>query len=173
MPLIVGTDNGTIPRQIVGAELKIILQNASTYLDFLDKETCNKIQQIFEFRIPYYVGPLNPAHRFDKDNGRYAWVVRKEHGKVYPWNIQEKVDLEKSAEVFIERMTRNCSELTGEKALPKQSLLYAEFMMLNIVNAINIKGVRLDNKTRQGLIEDLFRNSNAPKGLHASAFENG
>ena len=163
MPLIVGTDNGTIPRQIVGAELKIILQNASTYLDFLDKETCNKIQQIFEFRIPYYVGPLNPAHRFDKDNGRYAWVVRKEHGKVYPWNIQEKVDLEKSAEVFIERMTRNCSELTGEKALPKQSLLYAEFMMLNIVNAINIKGVRLDNKTRQGLIEDLFRNSNAPK----------
>ncbi len=163
LPLIVGTDNGTIPRQIVGAELKIILQNASSYLDFLDKETCDKIQQIFEFRIPYYVGPLNPAHRFDKDDGRNAWVVRKEHGKVYPWNIREKVDLEKSAEVFIERMTRNCSEITGEKALPKQSLLYAEFMMLNIVNAININGVRLDNKTRQRLIEDLFRKPNAPK----------
>ncbi len=163
LPLIVGTDNGTIPRQVVGAELKLIMQKASTYLDFLDEETCNKIQQVFEFRIPYFVGPLNPSHRFDKDEGRYAWVVRKEQGKVYPWNIREKVDLEKSAEVFIERMTRNCTELTGEKALPKQSLLYTEFMMLNIVNAININGVRLDNKTRQGLIEHLFRNPNAPK----------
>ncbi|MGI6617079.1 MAG: type II CRISPR RNA-guided endonuclease Cas9 [Saccharofermentanales bacterium] len=163
LPLIVGTDNGTIPRQIVGAELRIILKNTSRYLKFLDKEVCDKIQQVFEFRVPYYVGPLNPAHRFDKDEGRYAWVVRKERGKVYPWNIREKVDLEKSAEIFIERMTRDCSCLSGEKAMPKQSLLYTEYMMLNIVNAINIKGVRLDNNTRQQLIQDLFMDSEAPR----------
>lgn len=163
LPLIVGTDNGTIPRQIVGAELRIILKNTSRYLKFLDKDVCDKIQQVFEFRVPYYIGPLNPAHRFDKDEGRYAWVVRKERGKVYPWNIREKVDLEKSAEIFIERMTRDCSYLSGEKAMPKQSLLYAEYMMLNIVNAINIKGVRLDNNTRQQLIQDLFMDSEAPR----------
>lgn len=163
LPLIVGTDNGAIPRQIVGAELNIILQNARKYLQFLDEDTCEKIKQVFEFRIPYYVGPLNPAHRFDRENGRYAWVVRKNHGKVYPWNIREKVDLEMSAEIFIERMTRNCSYLKDEKALPKQSLLYAEFMMLNIVNAINIRGERLDNKTRQRLIQNLFMSPEAPK----------
>lgn len=159
LPILVGTDNGTIPRQVVSTELKLILRNASKYLDFLDEDACNKLLQMFEFRIPYYVGPLNPAHRFDKEGGKYAWVVRKESGHVYPWNFHEKVDEERSAEIFIERMTRGCSYLKGEKALPKQSPLYAEFMLRNIVNAININGRRLDNELRGELIEDLFLNN--------------
>jgi len=163
LPLIVGTDNSAIPRQVVCAELKLILHNAKNYLCFLDDNLCKKIEQLFEFRIPYYVGPLNPAHRFDKEHGRFAWVVRKNPGKVYPWNIDEKIDIEKSAEIFIQKMTRDCSYLNSEKALPKQSLLYSEYMLLNIVNAININGTRLDYDTRKRLLQDLFYNPNAAK----------
>lgn len=163
MPLQVGKDNSTIPHQIIRSELEQILRNASSYLPFLDKDTCEKISQIFAFRIPYYVGPLNDAHHLTKPNGKYAWVKRKEKGRVYPWNFSEMIDIEKSAEIFIEKMTRNCSYLRCEKALPKQSLLYAEFMLLNSVNALEINNQRLDLSTRDRLIHDLFKELGAPR----------
>jgi CRISPR-associated endonuclease Csn1 len=65
MPKIVVKDNGVIPMQVNRSELKAILKNASTYLEFLNNKDENgisvsdKIVKIFEFRIPYYVGPLN------------------------------------------------------------------------------------------------------------------
>lgn len=163
LPLQVGKDNSTVPHQIIRSELEQILENASDYLSFLDKETCEKLSQVFAFRIPYYVGPLNDAHGIDKSDGKYAWVKRKEQGRVYPWNFSEKIDIEKSAERFIERMTRDCSYLHGEKALPKQSLLYAEFLLLNSVNAIEIDNQRLDLNTRDRLIQDLFKDPQAPR----------
>ena len=63
------------------------------------------------FRIPFYVGPLNNAHQKEG----YAWVVRREKGKVYPWNFEQKVDLEKSAEEFILRATNKCTYLKKEE----------------------------------------------------------
>lgn len=62
MPKIVVKDNGVIPMQVNRSELKAILKNASTYLEFLNNKDENgisvsdKIVKIFEFRIPYYVG---------------------------------------------------------------------------------------------------------------------
>ncbi|HJA11499.1 MAG TPA: type II CRISPR RNA-guided endonuclease Cas9, partial [Candidatus Mediterraneibacter merdipullorum] len=65
LPLQVTKDNGVIPYQINEMELKKILENAQKYLPFLNQtdekgmSVKDKIVSIFEFRVPYYVGPLN------------------------------------------------------------------------------------------------------------------
>ena len=88
-----------------------------TYLPFLKQRddkgisVSEKILKIFEFRIPYYVGPLSDRHM---ENGANAWIVRKEAGRIYPWNYEEKIDLEKSNEAFIRRMTNKCTYLLGK-----------------------------------------------------------
>lgn len=126
-------ENSVIPYQLHAKELKKILQNAESYLPFLKekdetgKSVSEKIMLLLTFRIPYYVGPLNNTH----DN---AWVVRKQRGKVTPWNFQDKVDEEESAKKFIEKMTSQCTYLKNENVLPMSSLLYEKFMVLNEIN---------------------------------------
>ena len=51
-------DNSVIPYQIHLYELNAILKNLEDKVPLL-KENGEKIQKIFTFRIPYYVGPLN------------------------------------------------------------------------------------------------------------------
>ena len=55
-------------------------------------------------------------------------------GKIYPWNFENVIDVEQSAENFIRRMTNKCTYLIGEDVLPKDSLLYSKFMVLNELN---------------------------------------
>ena len=63
--------------------------------------------------------------------------------KIYPWNFTEIVNLEESAEKFITNMTAKCTYLVGEDVLPKESLLYSEFMVRNAINNITVDGERL------------------------------
>ena len=70
-----------------------------------------KIISIAKFRIPYYVGPLSRRH---KEEGSNSWMIRKEEGRIYPWNFGDKVDVEQSNKEFIERMTNKCTYLIGE-----------------------------------------------------------
>ena len=79
-----------------------------------------KLIKMLEFRIPYYVGPLNIHHNID--NGGFSWAVRKQAGRVTPWNFEEKIDREKSAAAFIKNLTNKCTYLFGEDVLPKSSL---------------------------------------------------
>ena len=44
------------------------------------------------------------------------------------------VDLEASAEQFIRRMTNKCTYLPSEDVLPKYSLLYSKYEVLNELN---------------------------------------
>lgn len=101
-----------------------------------------KLLSIFEFRIPYYVGPLCSA-------SKYAWLKRKAEGKIYPWNFEEKVDLDQSEKAFINRMTNNCSYLPGETVLPQNSLLYCKFTVLNEINNIKINGIPISVECKQ------------------------
>ena len=41
------------------------------------------------FQIPYYVGPLGQEYKDKK--GYNVWAERKEPGKIYPWNFEEKI----------------------------------------------------------------------------------
>lgn len=155
-PKQVEGDNRVIPYQLYYYELKKILENASGYLGFLNEADADgyinkdKILSIMEFRIPYFVGPLR------KDNSEFGWIERKSEGEIYPWNFDEKVDLDKSEQAFIERMINTCTYLPDEKVLPKNSLLYQKFNVLNEINNIKINNTSIPVEHKQGIFE-LFK----------------
>lgn len=157
LPLQVTKDNGVIPYQVNEIELKKILENAQTYLPFLNRKdedgmsVKEKIICIFEFRVPYYVGPLNT------NENKNAWAVRREKGVIKPWNIREKIDFNQSGERFIRRMTNKCTYLVGKDVLPKNSLLYSEYMVWNEINNIKLGAERLDIVLKQAMFDTLFK----------------
>lgn len=135
------SDNGSIPYQLHLEEMRAIIENQGKYYPFLLEEQ-EKIESLVTFRIPYYVGPLttkNARRVHDDPNGdmRFAWSVRlpgKENTPVLPWNWEEVIDKDKSAETFIRRMTGTCTYLQGEPVLPRCSLLYEKYCVLNELN---------------------------------------
>lgn len=153
LPKQVSKDNGVIPYQLHLVELQRILEKAGEYLPFL-KEQYDKILQILTFRIPYYVGPLN-GPKTGKNS--FSWAIRKSDEKIYPWNFDEVIDKEKSAEEFILRMTNKCTYLYGEDVLPKDSLLYSKFMVLNELNNLCIDDEKISVELKQELYEKLFK----------------
>lgn len=154
-------DNGVIPYQIQKKELEDILNNASKYLDFLNKEDENgmtvqeKVVSILTYRIPYYVGPINGAHKQEDGKGFY-WAEKLSNEKVRPWNFEEVIDLEKSAEKFIKRMTNKCTYLLGADVIPKNSLLYSKYMVLNELNNLRIDNEKVSVGLKQEIFNDLF-----------------
>lgn len=156
LPLQVSKDNGVIPYQVHGMELKKILSNAEKYLPFLGDadedgiQISEKIIKLFEFRIPYYVGPLGAV-------GEHRWMIRKKDGVITPWNFDEMVDVDKSAEKFIRKMTNKCTYLLGKDVLPKNSLLYSEFMVWNELNNVKIDDKKLPIDMKQSLFDNLFK----------------
>ncbi|MDU6127769.1 MAG: type II CRISPR RNA-guided endonuclease Cas9, partial [Veillonella sp.] len=107
LPLQRIKDNGVIPYQLHLAELKAILKTCGPKFPFLNEvadgySVAEKLIKMLEFRIPYYVGPLNTYHNVDK--GGFAWAVRKASGRVTPWNFDDKIDREKSAAAFIKNL---------------------------------------------------------------------
>lgn len=156
LPKQLTSENGIIPNQIHLKELNAILKNAEKYLPFLGErdETglsiSEKISQLFAFQIPYFVGPLKNT----KTN--HAWVVRKSQGMVYPWNLEEMVDMKATTKAFIENLVGTCTYLRGEKVLPKASLLYEKFQVLNELNLLRIAGERLTAEQKQELYNTLF-----------------
>lgn len=164
LPLLRVKDNAVIPHQIHQKELEVILEKACKKYKFLNDvsegvSVKDKIIQLFTFRIPYYVGPLNPHSGetvADRKQGT-GWVVRKQRGKVYPWNFADMVDVKASAEAFITNLTNKCTYLIGEDVLPKRSLLYSEFMLLNELNMIKYDGHELPVAIKQLYIEQVFK----------------
>ena len=160
-PKQVTTDNRVIPYQLYYAELKKILENASKYLPFLNERdsygtVADKILSIMEFRVPYYVGPL-----VDAKKSRFAWMIRKNEGKIYPWNFSEMIDEEASENEFIRNMTCKCTYMAGEDVLPKYSLLYSKFNVLNEINNIKVNGEPISVEIKQRLYQDKFVSSRA------------
>lgn len=157
LPKSVSKENGVIPYQLHLQELKIILSKAEAYLPFLKVKdqygtVSDKIISLFTFRIPYYVGPIN-------EHAGSCWVVKKDkQGKVYPWNFTEKIDIEKSAEGFIRNLTNKCTYLIGEDVLPKNSLLYSEFTVLNELNNVRIGETmqKLPLSLKEKVMDNLF-----------------
>lgn len=158
LPKQVTKDNGVIPYQIHLYELDKIIDNLSDRVEVL-KQNGDKIRSIFTFRIPYYVGPLNGIK---KDNVSTNWMIRRkgaENQKIYPWNFEEVVDIEESAERFIRRMTNKCTYLIHEDVLPKYSLLYSKFTVLNELNNVRLNGELLSVELKQSIYSGLFQRS--------------
>lgn len=153
LPKLVSKENSVIPYQIHFYELNRILEHLQDRIPLLKKEG-EKIRGIFTFRIPYYVGPLNGIHQNGKDTN---WASRKKSGKIYPWNFSEMIDEEASAENFIRRMTNKCTYLSKEDVLPKNSLLYSKFMVLNELNNLRLDGEPVSVELKQSIYQDVFQ----------------
>ena len=158
MPKIVSKDNAVIPMQVNKSELMAILNNAAVYLPFLNrkddtgKTVSDKIMDIFSFRVPYYVGPLNK-------HSKNAWIERTNE-KIYPWNFKAVVDTDKSAEKFIENLTSKCTYIYSADVLPKNSLLYSSFAVLNELNNLKIDGREIPVDLKQKIYSELFGKHN-------------
>lgn len=145
------TDNRLIPNQLYATELKAILDNAAQYYDFLNEKdesgltVSERILSVFTFTMPYFVGPTSEY------NSR-GWAVRKEAGTVMPWNLEAKVNIKESVKNFIENMVGKCTYLSGERVLPKASLLYEKYAVLNEVNNIRIDGEKLPVEVKQEIV---------------------
>ena len=158
LPKQVVKDNGVIPYQVHKTELVKILENAQKNYPILGTKgndnlsIADKVLKIFEFRIPYYVGPLNDAHLGTGN----CWIVKNKQEKIYPWNFEDVVDIELSAEKFITRMTSKCTYIIGADVIPKNSLLYSEFMVLNELNNVRIGQDKISQDVKIRIYNDLF-----------------
>lgn len=168
LPKILNSDNGVFPHQINGYELDIILKNLCIYYPEFGKKAddgyspAEKIKSIFTFKIPYYVGPLNATHS-------NAWLVRKSKEKITPWNFNEVVDKTASNENFIRRMTNKCSYLHNQDVLPKGSMYYQAFDVLNQINKLTIGGAPISVELKQEIFKNLYLNN---KKVSAKNIEN-
>lgn len=162
LPKPISADNTVIPYQLHLKELEVILVNALKHYDFLNQAdgsgltVKDKIIKLFTFRIPFYVGPLNDAH---KNKGGNCWIVKRpglDGISIRPWNFEEIVDKKACRDEFITRMTNKCTYLIGEKVLPKNSLLYSEYMVLNELNNLIVGGSKIKPEIKQKLFTDLY-----------------
>ncbi|MGL5258445.1 MAG: type II CRISPR RNA-guided endonuclease Cas9 [Proteocatella sp.] len=163
LPKQINKNNGIIPYQMHLEELEIILENVSKVYPFFNEKddsgytNAEKIKKLLTFRIPYFVGPLNTAHQNTSNISKgNSWIVRNPNVKITPWNFEKVVDQEASAERFIRRMTNKCTYLVGEDVLPKDSLLYSEYMVLNELNNLKINGERISVELKKQLYDELF-----------------
>ncbi|MGB4595578.1 MAG: type II CRISPR RNA-guided endonuclease Cas9 [Anaerolineaceae bacterium] len=167
-------DNSLIPNQLQMLELQAIFDNAERYLPFLTQPGAEgltireMIESLVSFRIPYFVGPLNPAHRVDRNNpngSHHAWITKLSPEPVRPWNFSRVVDQTRSAMDFIANLTNKCSHLIGEDVLPKSSPTYSRYAILNLINVIAINGERLKPALKQKLFNDFFLTPNRREKL--------
>lgn len=150
--------NGVIPNQIHLAELRAIIHRQKAHYPFLSKIE-NKIEQLFRFKIPYYIGPLA------KDNSDFAWLIRNKNEPITPWNMDKIVDREASAIKFIEKMTNNDTYLPDQKVLPKRSLLYQKYTIFNELTKVIYTDDRglthnFSSEEKTDIFNDLFKASN-------------
>ena len=159
LPKQLNFSNGVIPNQVHAREMKVILRNAEKYLPFLVERdesgytVSERIQKLFCFQMPYYIGPVS-------EDSKTGWVVRKENGQVLPWNLETKIDVKATSEKFISGMVRRCSYINGERVLPKASLEYESYCVLNEINNITIDGERIPVSLKQDIYNDLFKREN-------------
>ncbi|USS93465.1 type II CRISPR RNA-guided endonuclease Cas9 [Fructilactobacillus ixorae] len=161
MPKQRSKENGAIPYQLQQQELDAIIENQGQYYPWL-REAKEHLDALISFRVPYYVGPMVDPEEVSAENGKFAWMKRKEQGKITPWNFAEKVDKTASATNFIKRMTATDTYLIGEPVLPKDSLLYQEFTVLNELNKlkVNVNGKKfmLEPAHKQAIFNQIYKN---------------
>ncbi|MDR2091033.1 MAG: type II CRISPR RNA-guided endonuclease Cas9 [Clostridiales bacterium] len=164
LPKLRTKNNGAVPFQLHKHELNTILDNAAEYYGFLKAEdggvngaaktVKDKIISLLTFRVPFYAGRLNV---YNPDGKRHVWAERKINGvKITPWTFDSVIDEDKSAENFIRRMLAKCTYIRAEDVLPKYSLFYSKYAVLNELNNVKIRGSKIDVQLKQNIYNDLF-----------------
>ena len=161
-------DNAVIPNQLHQLELDAIIENQAKYYPWLAEENPvakhksrapYKLDELLTFKVPYYVGPLiTPEDQKASSNANFAWMVRKEGGKITPYNFYDKVDTLASADRFIKRMIATDTYLLDEPVMPNNSLVYQRFKVLNDLNNLKVNNRPLPVGLKQEIYRELFLN---------------
>ena len=157
LPKIRCHDNTVLPNSLYINELKKILDVSSKKYDFLNNvdedglSGAEKILQIISFKVPYYVGPIG------KSKPEFSWVNKKADMSLRPWNLDKIVDLNEAEDGFIQRMTNKCTYLRDKDVLPKDSILYSKFRVLNELNNLKINGNSISVSAKQAIFNNLFK----------------
>lgn len=148
LPKLNDVANGAIPYQMNLAELEKIIDNQGRFYPEL-KDNKEKIVSLLTFKRPYYIGTFK---------GNYSWIEQTITQRITPWNYKELIEdsgiADAAAEKFILKMTNDCQYLPDEKALPKNSILYQAYSVLNELNKIRYKGNIICDEWKK----DLFLN---------------
>lgn len=143
--------NGSVPYQMQLDEMIKIIDNQAEYYPIL-KEKREQLLSILTFRIPYYFGPLN-------ETSEHAWIKRlegKENQRILPWNYQDIVDVDATAEGFIKRMRSYCTYFPDEEVLPKNSLIVSKYEVYNELNKIRVDDKLLEVDVKNDIYNELF-----------------
>lgn len=163
LPKLRTNENGAIPYQLHLEEMEAIINRQKKFYPTLAKNG-DHIIDLLKFRIPYYVGPLgketNPYRKKP-----FSWAIRKpgmETEPVRPWNFEDIIDIDASAEAFINNLTGECTYWLGKKVIPKNSLLYSEFCVLQELNVCKIntdgeKQTRITQEDVHDILEHVFK----------------
>lgn len=146
-------ENSIIPYQLYLHEIQAIIANLKDYVPALAAHG-EDIIRVFSSHIPYYVGPLNGITKNGKSTN---WLVKNADcaEDLHPWNVLEHIDEEATATAFIQRMTK-CTYLRTEDVLPKYSLLYSKYTILNEINALKLNGTAITVEQKQTIYKELF-----------------
>lgn len=118
----------------------------------------------YDFKVDYFVGPLN------SDNAN-AWIKFKNVPcKVDPFNYEKVIDFSATIKCWMNNLIGNCSVLSNKKVLPKYSISYAKFIVLNQLNCIKVDGEYLPIKEKQSIFNNMFLNSS--KNVTVKAIHN-
>ncbi len=160
LPKIRTKSNAVFPNKLYEKEVKKILEVNSSKFQFLSQKdetgltNAEKIMQILSFRIPYFVGPIGINKN---DETTHSWAEREMNLPLRPWTLSKIVDFDKAEERFIERMINKCTYLKESDVLPKHSILYSKFRVLNELNKLKINGDNINVKLKQSIFNNLFK----------------
>lgn len=170
-------NNGVFPYYLNLNEMKTIIENQSKYYPFLKDKAPSfpdgkteeyKIVSLLKFKMPYYIGPLSQPNNYVRDDKRdNHWVQFKgenNQGNINPWNFSQIVDLEGTADKFISNLTNYCTYIFGENTLPKESLIFQAYKVLNDLNNLKVNGFLISKEDKDYIIQNVYLKKKNIKG---------
>lgn len=170
-------NNGVFPYQLNLNEMKTIIENQSKYYPFLKDKAPSfpdgkteeyKIVSLLKFKMPYYIGPLSQPNNYVRDDKRdNHWVQfrgENNQGIINPWNFSQIVDLEGTADKFISNLTNYCTYIFGENTLPRESLIFQAYKVLNDLNNLKVNGSLISKEDKDYIIQNVYLKKKKIKG---------
>lgn len=144
-------ENRNIPHQAIQALIRQIIESQKQFWSALGQQKFvgdqwfpdekYDLERFFDFRIPYYIGPLA-----DSKKSEFAWLKRKNPGKLSVFNFTQKIDYPKTSREFIKRLVGKDSQLLDQRVMASNTLTYQKFNVFNELSNLKIKNVSGDRK---------------------------
>lgn len=159
-------ENRNIPHQAIQALIRQIIESQKQFWPALGQQKFvgdrwfpdekYDLERFFDFRIPYYIGPLA-----DSKKSEFAWLKRKEPGKLSVFNFTRKIDYSKTSREFIKRLVGKDSQLLDQRVMAANTLTYQKFNVFNELSNLRIRNVssyqKLTGTQKQFLYTHLFK----------------